>query len=260
MKDAAQRGGEAGPGRAHCRDVPQRARPSGKARAAEDEQQVEQEIGDVGEHGGDEQRPHDRRGLQVGAQPDEEQQREQSGQPRPEELLGPASDFRLDSGQVDESRREGQRHRQDRGDDHRQPGSLPDQHARARPILRAEGLGDERIEAHHGADADHRDGEEDAVGKPHRAEGGGTQPPHHRGVHHAHESDACLRARDRHGEPQQLAQLAEKARGFGLSLDGSEHGPARISQHARRSNRPRSRQIGSGFASGIRRGDPKEAA
>src|SRR5439155_998051 len=67
------------------------------------------------------------------------------------------------------------------------------------------------IQAHHAAEADHRDGEEEAVGEADRAERGRPQPADDGGVDQAHQRVAGLGKGDRRRETQQLAKLVHGA-------------------------------------------------
>ena len=71
----------------------------------------------------------------------------------------------------------------------------------------ADGLGDDRIEAHEHAHPEDGHGKEIQVAEGHGGQCSGAEVPHHEGVHHAHEHHADLNDDDGHRKRQQRPQL-----------------------------------------------------
>ena len=184
----------------------------GQARAAEDEQQVEEQVHDVRHHRREDDGARRVRPLEVGARGEEEEEGGQAGQPGQEVAGGLRRHLRRDPQRPERERHEAERDGEERADEQGEPGPLPEEVAGARPVAGAERLRDERVEPHHRAHPQHRDGEEEQRPEPDPGQLHRPGPPHHRGVHHAHERLPGVGEGQRHGEPDEGAHLGAGGR------------------------------------------------
>jgi hypothetical protein len=163
LADLHQRRGEGRAARTHRRDPPQRAGPRRQPGPAEDEEEVPEQIHDVGQHRGPHPRARRPHRLDVAPLRVEDEQRGDAGQPPPDELPGRLRDVGGDAERLEQVGEHQRRQEEHPARRHRDPQRLPVQPAGPHPVACAEGLADERIGPHQGSDAHDADGEHHRV-------------------------------------------------------------------------------------------------
>ena len=188
----ADGGGPGGADRAHRRE----------SELPVDQDPVEQDVGQVGEHNHDDDRTQPAERLQALAEHDEEKERQNAR--REAHAVGGGQRHHV-RGLAEQRENRGSGCEQDRARDRqkKREDDAPLYATRHRGrVTRPEGLGHDRIEHHQRAHAEHGRHEEVEVAQGHRREPLGRDMADHDGVDHAHAHDADLDEDDRQRQVQ----------------------------------------------------------
>ena len=196
----------------HGRNPPQRPGPGRQRCAAEDQEQVSEQVEHVGQHCRPDERAGPAHRLRVAALSIEGQQGADAGEPPPDELPRGPSDAGRDAERLEKVGEPERGEHQHGARRQRHAEGLPVEPPRPQRVARSEGLADRRVGAHQDPDTDDAHREHHRVAQRCAGELDRTGPPHHRGIHEAHQRLSGLGESQRQREAEQDAQLVRRAR------------------------------------------------